>query len=96
MSKFPSTETAVTDNKQISSSMRYHDGLSYRIDRDENNVRQQMNRQYRNTTGHQPSESRKEKATDTWGYFVDFTTPLQKDIQGRKSATLFHEQRSSY
>ena len=67
------------DTKAKLTSSRYHEDLSYRI---EDKQPQQLN-QSRNDM----DEATAVLDDNTWGYFVDFTSPVVgRDAKGRKSS----------
>jgi hypothetical protein len=81
MCKYPSTTTRGT--RMISH--RYYEGLSYLIDDGENDQQpnsidlfQQQPQQSRNDNEHHDQRSH-DTNLESWGYFVDFTSPEQKE-----------------
>jgi hypothetical protein len=76
------------DTKAKLSSNRYYEGLSYRIeDRQPHELYQSRS---------DADEAKALSDDTTWGYFVDFTSPVTKnDTKGRKSLASYLNERSS-
>jgi hypothetical protein len=83
-----STVSSIDTKTNLKTIVRQYEGLSYRID---DRKSQQWDHSKNDIRDPTPSSDE-----NTWGYFVDFTSPVvNSDTQGRKSSSSYPYKHSS-
>ena len=83
-----STVSSIDAKANLKTSGRHYEGLSYRIDDRQSQQWDQSRNDIRDPT---PISDE-----NTWGYFVDFTSPVvDNNTKGRKSSSVYPYERST-